>query len=69
MSNQQFYTPAEIATILKISYEGSLSFIRNSGIKYIKVGRQYRVSERDFNEYISRSSLRYSRITTYNKRT
>lgn len=69
MSNQQFYTPAEIAAILKISYEGALSFIRNSGIKYIKVGRQYRVSEMDFNEYISKSSLQNPSLTTYNKRT
>jgi excisionase family DNA binding protein len=38
-------TPHDVADILKVSYETALAFIKYSGIDYIKVGRQYRVSK------------------------
>lgn len=38
-------TPQEVADILKISYHGALDFIKHSNIDYVKVGKQYRVSE------------------------
>lgn len=38
-------TPHDVADILKVSYETALEFIKYSGIDYIKVGRQYRVSK------------------------
>ena len=38
-------TPREVAECLKVSYEAALAFIKYSGIDYIKIGRQYRVSE------------------------
>ena len=41
----EMLTPREVAEIMKISYEAALAFIRYSGIDYIKVGRQYRVSQ------------------------
>lgn len=41
----EMLTPKEIADVLKISYESALAFIKYSGIDYVKVGRQYRVSE------------------------
>lgn len=40
----ELLTPREVAEILKVSYESALSFIRYSGIEYLKIGRQYRVS-------------------------
>lgn len=37
-------TPHDVADILKVSYETALEFIKYSGIDYIKIGRQYRIS-------------------------
>lgn len=37
-------TPHDVAEIMKISYETALDFIKYSGIDYIKIGRQYRIS-------------------------
>jgi excisionase family DNA binding protein len=38
-------TPHDVADILKVSYETALEFIKYSGIDYIKIGRQYRISK------------------------
>lgn len=38
-------TPIDVAEILGVSYETALSFIKYSGIDYVRIGRQYRVSE------------------------
>ena len=40
-----YLTPREIAQMLQISYEKALKFIKYSGIKYVKIGNHYRVSE------------------------
>ena len=40
------------AVILKVSYDSALEFIKHSGIDYIKVGRQYRVSEEKLTVYL-----------------
>ena len=42
----------DIAVILKVSYDSTLEFIKHSGIDYIKVGRQYRVSEEKLTVYL-----------------
>lgn len=47
-------TPKDIAEIFGISYESALAFVKNSGIDYIRVGRQYRVSEDKLKRFISR---------------
>ena len=41
----KFLTPYDIAEILSISYEKALNFVKYSGVEYIHIGRQYRVSE------------------------
>lgn len=46
-------TPQEIADILKISYHKALDFIKHSGIDYIKVGSQYRVTTEKFTAFIN----------------
>ena len=38
-------TPKDVAEILGISYESALAFIKKSGVEYLLVGRQYRVTE------------------------
>lgn len=46
-------TPYDIAELLQVSYDTALEFIKTSGILYIQVGRQYRVSEQAFNAFVS----------------
>lgn len=47
-------TPKEVAKILKISYEAALAFIRYSGIDYLKIGRQYRVSKDKLADFLQK---------------
>ena len=53
-NSHNFLTPQMIAKILKISYPTALAFVKYSGIDYIKIGNQYRVSEEKFNAYIQK---------------
>ena len=46
-------TPYDIADILQVSYDTALEFIKNSGIAYIRIGRQYRIAETVFNAFVS----------------
>ena len=46
-------TPKDIAEILSISYDSALSFIKNSGIEYLELGRQYRVTEDKFLAFLA----------------
>lgn len=47
-------TPHEVAEILGVSYETALVFIKYSGIDYLRIGRQYRVSEVKLASFINR---------------
>lgn len=53
-NSYNFLTPQTIAKILKVSYPTALAFVKYSGIDYIKIGNQYRVSEAKFNAYIQK---------------
>ena len=44
-----YLTVSEIADMLKISYDKALDYIKTSGVEYVKIGRQYRVSESKLN--------------------
>ena len=52
----KYYTPREVAEMLKISYEKALGFIKYSGIKYVKIGNQYRVSETSLNVFLQKNT-------------
>lgn len=52
MTTQILYTTEEIAKMLKINKETLLRFIREKKIKAIKIGREYRIKESDYNAYI-----------------
>ena len=54
LSTPKLLTPHEIASILNISYASALSFIKYSGIDYILIGRQYRVSEEKLWAFIAK---------------
>lgn len=49
-----YLTPHEVASQLKLSYEKALAFIKYSGVKYARIGRQYRVEERDLHTFLTR---------------
>ena len=38
-------SPAQVAERLGVSYDTALQLIKYSGIPYVRIGRQYRVSE------------------------
>ena len=52
----KYYTPHDVAEMLKISYEKALAFIKYSGIKYVKIGNQYRVSETSLNVFLQKNT-------------
>ena len=52
-------TPKEISKILNLSYGLTLEFIKYSGIEYIQIGRQYRVSEEKLNAFLNQKGKVY----------
>ncbi len=51
---RKMLTTAEIAEILQVSYETALNFIKYSGIDFIRIGRQYRVSAEKLSAFLSK---------------
>ena len=56
-------TAADISKILKISYHSALDFIKYSGVDYIKIGNQYRVSEEKFRAFIAQKGKKIISIS------
>lgn len=54
MSTPNMLTPNEVADTLKISYETALAFIKYSGVDYVRIGRQYRVSEDKLTTFLNK---------------
>jgi excisionase family DNA binding protein len=48
-----YFTVEEISQMLKISYDKALDFVKNSGVEYAKIGRQYRVSAKKLDAFLS----------------
>ena len=61
----EMLTPREVAEIMKISYEAALAFIRYSGIAYIKVGRQYRVSQDKLDTFLNKKGVTIVALDEY----
>ena len=53
----EILTPREVAEIMKVSYESALVFIRFSGMDYVKVGRQYRVSRQKLEAFLNKKGI------------
>jgi excisionase family DNA binding protein len=51
MDMNEFYTPKEISSILKISVQSVRNLIREGKIPAIKVGKQWRVRKVDLERY------------------
>lgn len=52
----ELLTPQQIADILQVSYDTALDFVKHSGVPYIMVGKQYRVLQTKFYEFIEAES-------------
>ena len=48
--NEEYLTVYDVARILKVSYDKALELIKYSGMEYVKIGRQYRVSPQKLND-------------------
>ena len=48
MRDTTFYTPTDIADLLKVSYDTALIWIKTSGVEYFMVGKQYRITQAAF---------------------
>lgn len=59
----ELLTPREVAEVLKISYESALAFIKYSGIDFIKIGNQYRVSADKLQAFLSKKGSTHTDLT------
>ena len=49
----EYLTPHEIADLLRLSYDKALDFIKYSGVRYARFGRQYRVDKKDLMAFLT----------------
>lgn len=54
MNQLKMLTPNEVAQVLNVSYETALAFIKYSGVDFVRVGRQYRVSEEKLSTFLNK---------------
>lgn len=52
----KFYTVQEVAEFLRVNERTVLNFIASGELKATRVGRQYRISQEQLDEYIARHS-------------
>ncbi len=50
-------TPYDVAEALQVSYDTVLSLIKKGDIPYIKIGRQYRVTEEAMKSFIAGTTV------------
>lgn len=55
MSDVKFLTIAEVAAVMRVSKMTVYRLVHGGELPAVRVGRSFRVSEKDVNEYIERS--------------
>ena len=48
-----YYTPREVADMLKISYDKVLELLHSEKLRSVKIGRQFRVTEKMLDEFMA----------------
>jgi len=48
--------------ILGICYEDALALIKYSGVKYVKIGKMYRVEEKEFKQLMDKGEINIHRM-------
>lgn len=56
MQKKSFYTAYDIAEIFDICYAKALEWIKFSGVKYVCIGRKYRVNITEFQKHVGITS-------------
>ena len=59
LSTETFYTTEEVADILKIEKEVIRDYIRKGELFAIKIGKAYRITDSDLQEFLHRRYTRY----------
>ena len=59
LSTEKFYTTEEVADILKIEKEVIRDYIRKGELFAIKIGKAYRITDSDLQEFLHRRYTRY----------
>lgn len=54
MTNEQYYTIEEVSKFLKVAYLTVYRWIQSGKLVAYKVGKQYRIKERDYNSFIKK---------------
>jgi excisionase family DNA binding protein len=49
----ELYTVQEVAKMLKVSDITVIRFIKDNKLKAVKIGNQYRIKEKDLNDFIN----------------
>ena len=49
-------TVKEVAEILKVSYDTALHLVKYGDIPYVCIGKQYRISEKELENYINKKT-------------
>lgn len=57
MDKTQFLTVKEAAEILKLNIMTVYEYIRRGQLRALKLGRNYRIGIKEFNEFIKKNSL------------
>jgi len=55
MKNEQYYTIEEVAKMLKVVYLTVYRWIQSGKLSAYKTGKQYRIKEKDFNNFIKKN--------------
>lgn len=50
--NEEFYTVAEVASVLRVSEQTVRTMIRRNELKASRVGRQWRINKKSFDEFV-----------------
>ena len=57
-----YYTPKEVGDILKVNYRKILDLIIIGKLSAIRIGRQYRISENELEEYVKKKKEKGKRV-------
>lgn len=56
VNKEQYYTIEEVAKMLKVVYLTVYRWIKSEKLKAFKIGKQYRIKEKDLNNFIENSN-------------
>jgi putative molybdopterin biosynthesis protein len=54
---EEFYTPTEVAVILRVKTPTIYGYIKKGELQAIKLGNRYRVSKTHFEDYVKKSTV------------